>query len=109
MSIFPANELVVVDIAGSTARIQCDASKEDALRNLGFEETQGLWTKNIDDSDERVALVRELIEIGALFSEGRDWSPAELVQMYVEQGAVQGRYRTIRWLNPQNYQIVDFG
>lgn len=108
MSVFPANELVVVDIAGSTARIQCDESKEDELRNLGFEQVQGVWVKNIVDSDERIALISELIRIGAIFSEGRDWSPAELVQMYVEQGVVHGSYRTIRWLDPKNYQIVDF-
>ena len=40
-------------------------------------------------------LVRELIHAGALFVEEPDWSSAELVEYYRDQGNVQGDYKRI--------------
>lgn len=110
MNAFPPSEMVVVDIAGSAARIQCDdPSKSEVLKGLHFEQSSQYWVKNIGTPDARVELIRALVRVEAVFSEGRDWSPAELVRMFVEQGIVSKPYRTIRWLNPETYQIVEVG
>jgi len=110
MNAFPPSEMVVIDIAGSAARIQCDdPSKSEVLQGLHFEQSSQYWVKSIGTPDARVELIRALVEVGVVFSEGRDWSPAELVRMFAEQGVVPRRYRTIRWLNPETYQIIDVG
>lgn len=46
-----------------------------------------------------------LIGFGALFLDGRDWSPAELVGYYRELGLVSGLYRVITWRNPDDYFV----
>ena len=61
----------------------------------------------ISDVADRQRLVNALIGLGALFSSGRDWSPAELVDFYREQGTVSTGYRMITWKNPNQYMIIN--
>lgn len=104
----PRDELVVLDIAGSSARVMCDVPEtKSALEALGFlREDDQLVRRIIDDTD-RQTLVRELIGMNALFAAGRDWSPSELVDFYREQGFISRGYRMITWTNPENYLIVE--
>jgi hypothetical protein len=44
--------------------------------------------------------------LDALFSAGHDWSPAELVSYFYEQGVFTGSYREIKWRAPDLYEII---
>ena len=103
----PKDEVVVLDIAGSTARVACDVPQaEQALEALGFlPEGDQLVRKIVDDAD-RQSLVLELIRMDALFAAGRDWSPSELVDFYREQGIISQGYRTVTWTGPESYLIL---
>lgn len=104
----PKGEIVVLDIAGSSARVMCDAPElESALTALFFvPEGDQLVRKIADDADRR-ALVGKLIDMKALFAAGRDWSPSELVDFYREQGSISQGYRVITWTNPETYLIAE--
>lgn len=104
----PNKELVVLDIAGSRAQIWSDdLARESALLALGFTREGEQLVRPIKDDADRQFLVRELIGMDALFSAGRDWSPAELVDFYREKGFITQSYRMISWKSPQQYLIVD--
>lgn len=76
----PKDEVVVLDIAGSTARVACDKPRaEQALEALGFSPEIDQFVREIVDDADRQALVLDLIRMDALFAAGRDWSPSELV------------------------------
>ena len=59
----------------------------------------------IRDEDHRLSVIDILIELGALFSSGRDWSPEELVRYYVELGEINKKFKVISWRNPHGYTI----
>jgi len=44
--------------------------------------------------------VAALVDLDALFSAGRDWSPQALVEYYREIGVVRSAYRSIAWRGP---------
>lgn len=104
----PKNEIVVLDIAGANARVVC-SDKEDQvnLAKLGFTLENEQMVRTIADVPDRQKLVGALVNLGALFSSGRDWSPAELVDFYREQGVVSTGYRIIAWKNSNEYMILD--
>lgn len=105
---YPDNEIIVLDIAGSHARLH--STKPDAgpaLQALGFVLEGEQFVRPIADVPERESLVKKLIEMGALFSGGAGWSPAELLEMYKEQGIITGSYKTISWRGPDNFIITE--
>lgn len=107
MMSFPENEIVVLDIAGAYARIFCGNQADEAsLLKLGFVSENGQMVRPISDVPDRQRLVNSLIDLRALFSSGRDWSPAELVDFYREQGVVTANYRMITWKNPNQYMVI---
>jgi len=102
----PPNEIVVVDLAGAVARTYCsDANSISKLSQLGFIQEGSQFVRKIGDPAERKALALQLMRLDALFSEGKDWSPAELMESFRDQGIVQGKFRTIAWHDPQTYSI----
>lgn len=103
----PKGEVIVLDIAGNTARLMCDAPQAaGALEALGFlAESDHLTRKIIDDAD-RQTLAGNLIRMNVLFASGRDWSPSELVDFYKEQGLISQGYRTVTWTGPESYFIL---
>jgi hypothetical protein len=104
----PENEIVVLDIAGACARVVCGNQRDEAnLANLGFVSENGQMVRPIADVPDRQRLVNALIGLGALFSSGRDWSPAELIDFYREQGVVTTGYRMITWKHPNQYMVID--
>jgi hypothetical protein len=104
----PKNEIVVLDIAGAHARVICgNPAVETKLFALGFNFEQDQLVRAISDAEDRKNLVNSLIRLGAIFAGGRDWSPADLVDYYREQGTISTSYRTITWTSPEKYVIVD--
>ena len=103
---FPDEEIVVLDLAGESARIRStNSAKENQLKNLGFVGDDDDLVLHLDCAEARIELARKFIELDALFSIGQGWSPAELIEHYREHGLVFGSYRTISWKNPELYLI----
>ncbi|MCW3699214.1 hypothetical protein [Burkholderia cenocepacia] len=73
----PVNEMLVTDIAGRVAVVVTElTAAADVLKQLGFARQSDRWERAIADDHDRQALVAALIDLDALFSAGRDWSPA---------------------------------
>lgn len=103
---FLPDGIVVFDIAGNKAKVSCGTQlQEVTLARLGFVSEGTQMVRPIADVHDRVALVGTLIEIGALFPGGRDWSPSEIVDLYKEQGQILTGYRMITWKSPTEYWI----
>lgn len=104
----PINETIVMDIAGACARVLCeDPTGRASLVALGFYWENDKWVRPIADDQDRINIINALIDLKALFSCGRDWSPSELVDYYHERGAVPNGYRMITWTSPDKYLIID--
>lgn len=100
------DEIIVLDIAGVRARVACDKHESEvALRTLGFMWEGAQMVRPIIDDKDRQNLVRELINLNALFEGGRDWSPSELGDLYRDQGNISTGYRAITWTGPDKYLI----
>ena len=103
---YPDNSIVVLDIAGKRARVFCnDANKEAALLGAGFAKDGSVFVRSIQDDEDRKQLVLLLAAHQALFSAGKDWSPAELVAHYKERGLPLGNFRVISWYAPDRFSI----
>jgi hypothetical protein len=102
------DNLVVLDIAGNRAVLEtADENKKNELSSIGFVCDGNRLTRPIVDDSERQRLVEKLINMDALFSEGRDWSPAELLDYYCEQGRIKGAYKVIYWKSQDNYFVTE--
>ncbi|MCA8493342.1 hypothetical protein [Burkholderia arboris] len=102
----PVDEMLVTDIAGHVAVVVTDVSAAaDGLIRLGFARHSDRWERAITDDNDRQALVAALIDLDALFSAGRDWSPQALVEYYREIGGVRRGYRSVAWRGPAQYVI----
>lgn len=104
----PSDRIIVKDIAGDIALLHVEGDFiGKGLVKLGFKKDGHYFRKPITDDKDRVKLIEDLTNRGALFSKGRDWSPSELVEYYHEIGLVKGAYKTIAWKNPSEYLIED--
>jgi hypothetical protein len=103
---FPVDEIVVTDIAGDKARVHATNSvhKSELIR-LGFIGQNDDLVRPLHSVDDRIRVLVRLIDLGALFSAGRDWSPEEVVQYYHEQGFIDGPYRVIAWKNLEQFLL----
>ncbi|HIC7210924.1 hypothetical protein [Burkholderia stabilis] len=102
----PVNETLVMDIAGHVAVVVTDvAAVAEVLVRLDFAWHSDRWERTIVDDDDRRSLVVTLVELDALFSAGRDWSPQALVEYYREIGVVRRGYRSIAWRGPEQYVV----
>lgn len=102
------DEIVVLDIAGTPARVSCTKPDVRAtLLAMGFVAEGDQLVRLLSDNADRQQIVAALIAMRALFASGRDWSPAELVDLYREQGSILTGYRMISWRGPGQYSIVD--
>lgn len=81
--------------------------KNNELSSIGFSCDGNRFTRSIFDDSERQVFIEKLIDMGALFSEGRDWSPAELLNFYCEQGRIKIAYKVISWRGQDNYIITE--
>jgi hypothetical protein len=104
---FPINEIIVLDIAGERALVHAaNSSQRRNLKHIGFAEgDDDRMVMPLHDDDARVRVMAKLIDLGALFSDGRDWCPAALVQYYHERSLINGPFRVITWRNPEDFFI----
>ncbi|VWB55969.1 MULTISPECIES: hypothetical protein [Burkholderia] len=110
MMLIPKNETVVIDIASNRCVVLSDVPAHvSKLQTAGFHKQGDQWIRPISDDADRQHLVRMLMELNALFSAGRDWSAQELVEHYRENGAVTAPYRSVSWVKPDEYRIVEHG
>ncbi|KVF57964.1 MULTISPECIES: hypothetical protein [Burkholderia] len=102
----PVNEMLVTDIAGRVAVVVTElTAAADVLKQLGIARQSDRWERAIEDDHDRQALVAALIDLDALFSAGRDWSPQALVEYYREIGVVRSVYRSVAWRGPSQYVV----
>lgn len=102
------DEIIVNEIAGAKAVVDCfDTRKQQSLINLGFAKSEDSFVCAISSSKHREDIVKSLLGLSALFSTGRDWSPAELLEFYREKGIINGKFRVIAWLGSSKYRIED--
>jgi hypothetical protein len=108
MNRMPELAVVVLDIAGTCAKVKVEGSEKiSALTKLGFMSKNGEYERPISSMEDREALVKNLIALGSLFSGGRDWSPADVVDYFRAQGRVSTGYRKIEWADPYTYFILE--
>lgn len=98
---------VVTEIAGERAVVKTEnniiASK---LLNLGFNINEyGCLEKKNLNQDSRISNIEQLIDLDAIFSSGKDWSPEDLLSYYKELGLLNKSYKVIAWKDKDNYLI----
>jgi transposase len=99
--------ILINELAGSRIVAKCNNMQLiDFLTSLGFKNSGTYYIKQVNE-EERIKTIKILIKNGALFSEGRDWSPAELVLYYREKGIINEKFKSISWTNPKKYNIIE--
>ncbi len=104
----PEGRILVYDIAGNIGLLEC--SNPVLVREiiaLGFSEEGGVYSRRLSGMSDRRDIVRKLVALGALFSGGKDWSPAEIVTLFSDEGFINEKFRTITWKEPSEYLIVE--
>lgn len=104
----PDGRILVNDIAGNIGLLGC--SNPVLVREiiaLGFSEEGGVYSRRLSGMSDRRDIVRKLVALGALFSDGKDWSPAEIVTLFSEEGFIDEKFLTITWKEPNEFLIVE--
>lgn len=102
------NKIIVIELANREIVLKNSNNNFDKiLINMGFKQEKEYYKLNLSITNifEKIDLIQKLIDIGALFSAGRDWSPSELLQYYKEQGLLDRDYYEISWKNENEYNI----
>lgn len=100
------DRILVTDIAGDAAVLECEIPElVGRVEALGFSGDGGSYRRKILDMNDRRDLVKKLVALGALFSAGRDWSPAEVVALFSEEGVVDEKFLTVAWKGPDDFSI----
>lgn len=103
---FPENAVIVLDIAGSKARLAVTLERVRAdLEALGFHQDKGQFVRPVADDGDRRQLAHALVRLGAIFSVGPGWAPSELLEYYEKQGEKFGPYKLIAWTGPDSFDI----
>ncbi len=102
--------IIVKEIAGSRAVLESNDEQQQAeLKAIGFVPDGGRLIRPVADDADRKYLIITLINMNALFSSGRDWSPEELLDYYTEQGIINLPYQVISWSDKTNFEIITKG
>ncbi|MFC6053782.1 hypothetical protein A6M14_00220 [Acinetobacter sp. Ac_877] len=99
--------IVVRELAGNRASVTTfDLELIIQLERIGFkvDEYENFSLEIIDESH-CIDIINTLIDLEALFSVGRDWSPEELVLYYREIGKIDRSFKVISWKNNNNYSV----
>lgn len=108
MNNIPANSVVVVDISDLIIKLRISGeylAKE--MSALGFSVAGGFMIRSVVDEVEKINLIKELIEMDALFLFGYGWSPSEIMGRYKDNGVYNGTYKVISWSDPITYQVEE--
>lgn len=103
------DKVIVEELGNENILIVNDGNNfKSKLFSLGFEKVGRYYSISIPvkDVEKCVDLIRKLMEIGALFSYGKDWSPSEIVRYYRDEGLIDGHYMMISWRNQQEFNIT---
>lgn len=107
MNLIPENEIIVEFLNGRCLLLCTRVSAKAQLLDLGFcpsgHDLQ--MVRDIVDDLDRVALIKQLIDLKALFVRGGPLPPTDVVSFYSEQGYITGTYRVISWGGPSQYHI----
>lgn len=99
------DEIVVLDLAGEYIKLRCgEGGRRYYLSSIGFVDEGEFFCIRLDD-DKKIKMIEQLIDIGAVFSEGPGWSPAEVLALYKDEGRVSKSYKVIFWRSPEDYEI----
>ncbi|KAA8995765.1 hypothetical protein FJU30_23745 [Affinibrenneria salicis] len=108
MNIVPENSIIVSDIAGNTLKLRVlgdDSIKK--MKLIGFLHSDGFMVKTVSNENEKLYLIKELVNADALFSFGYGWYPSAVMDFYKEKGIYKGKYKFISWSDPNHYQIKE--
>ena len=103
------DKVVAIELAGNNILLANDNNNfKNELIGIGFEKVEPYYSISVptDDIEKRAVLFQKLIEIGTLFSYGKDWSPSEIVEYYRDKGLIRGDYLRIAWRNKQDFAIT---
>lgn len=78
-----------------------------ALHDLGFvtgPASNGFSRPSLGPQD-KARVFAQLQRLGWAFAAGREWSPAEVFEHLREQGLLQGSYRRIAWVGPNDPRL----
>ncbi|MGC0796112.1 hypothetical protein WKG85_12495 [Pantoea agglomerans] len=92
---------VVVELKGMK-------DKETKLTDLGFSKKNGMHTACFESEKEQLHLIKNLIEMDALFSYGQGWAPSQVMSYLKEQGKMTFPYKEILWRSPDNFEIIEY-
>ena len=111
MPLAPAlhNQIIVRDFAANRTLVSNPAGNFAAkLAALGFAAAALYFIRAVAIAlaEHLVWLIQQLIQLGALFSAGKEWSPLELLGYYHERGIVTGNWRGIAWTGGGNWRIL---
>jgi hypothetical protein len=99
--------IIVHELAGSRIVAECNNIKLiNLLVSLDFENNGKFYIKKTYE-EEKIKIIKILIENETLFSEGRDWSPAEIILNYREKGMLNEKFKSISWTNLNKYNIIE--
>ena len=103
---FPEDAVIVLDIAGSKARLAVTSEDVEAdLGALGFRQDKDQFVRPVADDGDRRQLAHALVRLGAIFSVGPGWAPSELLEYYEKLGVKFGPYKLISWSGPDSFDI----
>lgn len=103
------NKIIVIELAGQN--ILLTNSNDNFTKELiamGFVKNEKYYTLDLPTSDvaKRVTLIKKLIAMDALFSNGKDWAPSKLVDYYKEIGLIDSKYYMISWKGKDDFDIA---
>lgn len=99
--------IIVRELAGNRASVTTfNLELIIQLEQIGFrvDEYENFSLEIIDESY-RINTINSLIDLEALFSAGRNWSPEELVLYYREIGKIDRNFKVISWKHKNSYSI----
>lgn len=103
------NKIIVVELAGQSILLSNSGDNfKKELIAMGFVKKGKYYALDLPTRDitQRVTLIKKLIALEALFSNGKDWSPSELVDYYKEIGLIDSKYYKISWKGKDDFYIV---
>lgn len=108
MNVMPKDYIIVNDISGNVVSVRVQGCHlVNKVKSLGFLYTGDLMSKVIENENEKIALIRELVKIGALFMFGYGWYPSEVMRFYKDKGLYTGTYKVISWSDQNHYRIEE--
>ncbi|AWQ18346.1 hypothetical protein C1N63_05610 [Pantoea ananatis] len=94
------NEKVVFESVGCGQNISCFSTR-------GFLKKGSSYRIDFECENEKIIVIKKLIEMGALFSYGHGWAPSHVMGYLKEKGDIDVPYKEIAWGGPRDYVITE--